>query len=89
MTELVLFSSSDSLFSSPRACSNSTERGPDAGPRERAPPRAMVDGTRIWQFSATDLGLLIGVPAGYVLLGYVVFQYTTRRARQLGVLGDY
>jgi ABC-2 type transport system permease protein len=51
--------------------------------------RAMVDGTRLWQFSALDMGLLVGVPAGYVLLGYVVFQYTTRRARRLGVLGDY
>jgi ABC-2 type transport system permease protein len=49
----------------------------------------MVDGTRIWQFSALDLGLLVGVPAGYVLFGYVVFRYTTRRARRLGVLGDY
>ncbi|MBV0902213.1 ABC transporter permease [Haloarcula salina] len=51
--------------------------------------RAMVDGTRLWAFPAADLALLVGVAVGYVLLGYVVFRYTTRRARRLGVLGDY
>jgi len=51
--------------------------------------RAMVDGTRIWEFSITDLGLLVAVAVGYLGAGYVVFQYATRRARRLGVLGDY
>ncbi|SIS17766.1 ABC transporter permease [Natronorubrum thiooxidans] len=51
--------------------------------------RAMVDGVRLWEFTLTDVGLLIGIAAGYLALGYVVFQYATRRARRLGVLGDY
>jgi ABC-2 type transport system permease protein len=51
--------------------------------------RAMIDGTRLWQFPIADLAVLVGVAAGYVLLGYLVFQYATRRARRLGVLGDY
>jgi ABC-2 type transport system permease protein len=51
--------------------------------------RAMRDGRRLWEFPAGDLLLLVGVAAGYLLVGYVVFQYATRRARRLGVLGDY
>ena len=51
--------------------------------------RAMLDGTRLWEFSPLDLGLLVGVAAGYLAVGYLVFQVATRRARRLGVLGDY
>ncbi len=51
--------------------------------------RAMVDGTRLWEFSIPDLAILLGTAVGYLGLGYLVFQYTTRRARKLGVLGDY
>jgi ABC-2 type transport system permease protein len=51
--------------------------------------RAMVDGTRLWEFGAADLIGLVAVAAGYLALGYAVFRYTTRRARRLGVLGDY
>ena len=51
--------------------------------------RAMIDGTRLWEFSPVDLGILVGTAVGYLALGYVVFQYSTRRARRLGVLGDY
>ena len=51
--------------------------------------RAMVDGTRLWEFPPLDLAMLVAVAVGYVALGYAVFQYTTRRARRLGVLGDY
>ena len=51
--------------------------------------RAMVDGVRLWEFSPLELGLLVGVAGGYLGGGYLVFQYTTRRARRLGVLGDY
>jgi ABC-2 type transport system permease protein len=50
---------------------------------------AMVDGTRLWQFGPLELGLLVVVAVGYLVGGYVVFQYATRRARRLGVLGDY
>jgi len=51
--------------------------------------RAMIDGTRLWEFPAADLAVLVGVAVGYVALGYLVFEYATRRARRLGVLGDY
>ncbi|WP_152042665.1 ABC transporter permease [Salinigranum salinum] len=51
--------------------------------------RAMVDGTRLWEFPLVDLAVLVGVAIAYVAFGYWVFQYTTRRARRLGVLGDY
>ncbi|MFC4541863.1 ABC transporter permease [Halosolutus amylolyticus] len=51
--------------------------------------RAMIDGTRLWEFTPIEVGLLVAIAAGYVALGYVVFQYATRRARRLGVLGDY
>jgi len=51
--------------------------------------RAMVDGTRLWEFSLPDLALLVGVAAGYLAGGYLIFQLATRRARRLGVLGDY
>ncbi len=51
--------------------------------------RAMIDGTRLWEFPLLDLTVLVGTAVGYVLMGYVVFEMTTRRARKLGVLGDY
>ena len=51
--------------------------------------RAMVDGVRLWEFGLADLALLVGVAVGYLLGGYLVFHYATRRARRLGVLGDY
>jgi ABC-2 type transport system permease protein len=49
----------------------------------------MVDGTRLWMFDPLELGLLVAVAVGYLVGGYVVFHYATRRARRLGVLGDY
>ncbi len=51
--------------------------------------RAMIEGTQLWEFSPIDLALLVCVAAGYLAIGYAVFQYATRRARRLGVLGDY
>jgi ABC-2 type transport system permease protein len=51
--------------------------------------RVMVDGVRLWEFSPGEVGLLVAVAAGYLAGGYVVFHYATRRARRLGVLGDY
>nr|WP_217350902.1 ABC transporter permease [Salinadaptatus halalkaliphilus] len=51
--------------------------------------RTMVDGVRLWEFGLGELGLLLAVAVGYLLGGYVVFHYATRRARRLGVLGDY
>jgi ABC-2 type transport system permease protein len=49
----------------------------------------MVDGVRLWEFGILDIGLLVGVAVGYLVGGYIVFHYATRRARRLGVLGDY
>jgi len=51
--------------------------------------RAMLNGTRLWEFAAADVGLLVVVAVGYLGAGYLVFRYATRRARRLGVLGDY
>ncbi len=51
--------------------------------------RAMVDGIRLWEFALWELALLFGVAVGYLGGGYLVFRYATRRARRLGVLGDY
>ncbi|EMA61314.1 ABC transporter permease [Halorubrum distributum JCM 13561] len=51
--------------------------------------RAMVDGVRLWEFPLVDLALLVAVAVGYLIGGYLVFEYATARARRLGVLGDY
>ncbi|QCC59464.1 ABC transporter permease [Natrinema thermotolerans] len=51
--------------------------------------RTMIHDVRLWEFPAVDLAILLGVAVGYVALGYAIFQYATRRARRLGVLGDY
>ncbi|PSQ52568.1 ABC transporter permease [Halobacteriales archaeon SW_8_65_20] len=51
--------------------------------------RAMVDGVRLWEFPLADLALLVSVAVGYLIGGYLVFEYATARARRLGVLGDY
>jgi ABC-2 type transport system permease protein len=51
--------------------------------------RAMLDGTRIWEFAPLELAVLVGTAVGYVAVGYLVFEWATRRARKLGVLGDY
>ncbi len=51
--------------------------------------RTMVDGSRLWEFTPLELAVLVGVAGGYLAFGFVVFQYATRRARRLGVLGDY
>jgi len=51
--------------------------------------RAMVDGTRLWEFDTVTLAVLVGTAGCYLALGYVAFSLTTRRARRLGVLGHY
>ncbi|MEF8851580.1 MAG: ABC transporter permease [Haloarculaceae archaeon] len=51
--------------------------------------RAMRDGVRLWEFDPATLAVLVGTSAFYLGLGYAVFGLTTRRARRLGVLGDY
>ena len=51
--------------------------------------RAMRDGVRLWEFEPAAIAVLVGTSVLYLALGYAVFGLTTRRARRLGVLGDY
>ena len=51
--------------------------------------RAMTDGVRLWEFEPVALAALVGTAATYLALGYGAFALATRRARRLGVLGDY
>lgn len=51
--------------------------------------RAMRDGVRLWEFDPSASLLLVGVAVGYVAVGYAVFTLFVRRARKLGVMGDY
>ena len=51
--------------------------------------RAMRDGVRLWEFEPASLAILVGTGVGYLLVGYLVFTLCQRRARRLGVLGDY
>lgn len=51
--------------------------------------QAMTDGVRLWEFEPAALAVLVGTAVGYLALGYAIFKLATRRARRLGVLGDY
>jgi ABC-2 type transport system permease protein len=51
--------------------------------------RAMQDGVRLWQFPAAEVGILVFTAVLYPAIGYVIFYFAHRRARKLGVLGDY
>ena len=51
--------------------------------------RAMRDGVRLWEFEPTAIAVLVGTAVLYLGIGYAIFGLTTRRARRLGVLGDY
>lgn len=51
--------------------------------------RAMRRGETLGSMPASDLLLAVGVAALYLGLGYAVFTLCQRRARKLGVLGDY
>jgi len=50
---------------------------------------AMKNGVRLWEFPVADLTILLVSGVGYLVVGYVLFQLCQRRARNLGVLGDY
>ncbi|WP_224447120.1 ABC transporter permease [Haloprofundus salilacus] len=50
---------------------------------------AMTQGTALWQFPATDLAVLGATAVGYLAVGAYVFGVASRRARRLGVLGQY
>ena len=51
--------------------------------------RAMRDGVQLWEFDPLTVAVLVGTSVCYLALGYAIFGLTTRRARRLGVLGDY
>ncbi|EFW92486.1 hypothetical protein ZOD2009_09263 [Haladaptatus paucihalophilus DX253] len=51
--------------------------------------QSMQNGTSLWNIDPTDLGILVGVAVVYTVVGYVAFTLCQRRARKLGVLGDY
>jgi ABC-2 type transport system permease protein len=51
--------------------------------------RAMTDGVRIWEFDPIELTVLVLTTVFYLGFGYIVFYAAHRRARRLGVLGDY
>ncbi|WEL17070.1 ABC-type multidrug transport system, permease component [Halorhabdus sp. SVX81] len=49
----------------------------------------MRDGVRLWELDPLALAILVGTAGLYLGAGYAMFVLTTRRARRLGVLGDY
>ncbi|MFB6177882.1 MAG: ABC transporter permease, partial [Halobaculum sp.] len=51
--------------------------------------KAMREGVSLWAFSPRAIGILVVVAVGYFTAGYLVFRLLVRRARRLGVLGDY
>ncbi|MFB6200820.1 MAG: ABC transporter permease [Halorhabdus sp.] len=51
--------------------------------------KVMRDGVHVWEVPVLDLGVLVGSAVFYLFAGYGVFVLATRRARRLGVLGDY
>lgn len=51
--------------------------------------QAMRRGVRLWEFDPAALAVLVGTAAFYLGAGYLAFGLATRRARRLGVLGDY
>lgn len=51
--------------------------------------RVMKDGVRLWEFDPVALTILLGTAVLYQGVGYVVFKLATKRARRLGVVGDY
>ena len=50
---------------------------------------SMREGTRLWEFPPTELGILFGTAVAYFAVGYYLFQRAQRRARRKGVLGHY
>ncbi|MFT4890149.1 MAG: ABC-2 type transport system permease protein [Halobacteriales archaeon] len=49
----------------------------------------MRHGTRLWQFPALDLGVLVLTAIGYFMVGYWTFLRLSRLARDRGVMGHY
>ncbi len=51
--------------------------------------RAMRNGVRLWEFPIEAHATLVAVAVGYLAVGYAGFMLFVRRARRLGVMGDY
>lgn len=51
--------------------------------------QSMNDGMHLWEFGVLDLGQLVIVGIGYLVLGYGAFMAMTAHARRRGVLGHY
>lgn len=51
--------------------------------------RAMIDGLRLWELPAVELAILLVNGLVYLFVGYGVFHVLVRRARKLGVMGQY
>jgi len=49
----------------------------------------ITEGTRLWEFAPTEIGILVVIGLGYFLPALLAFRLFHRRARKLGVLGDY
>lgn len=50
---------------------------------------AMEDGVRLWEFPASELGLLVVPAVVYLLAGFYCFHRAQYRARKNGLLGQY
>lgn len=50
---------------------------------------AMENGTRLWEFPAPELGVLVATNALYLALGYYCFHRAVQKARAEGLLGHY
>lgn len=51
--------------------------------------RAMEDSIRLWEFQATEIGLLVALSVGYCAIGYYCFYRAGIKARKNGLLGHY
>lgn len=51
--------------------------------------RAMANGTRLWEFPATELVAFAVNSIGYLVIGYVVFSRFVERTRDRGSMGHY
>lgn len=47
------------------------------------------EGTQLWEFAPTEISILMVIGLGYFIPAILAFRLFHRRARKLGVLGDY
>ncbi|GAB7018050.1 ABC transporter [Halostagnicola bangensis] len=51
--------------------------------------RAMIDGTRLWEFSPVELTALVASSLAYLAVGYVIFGWFVGKTRERGIMGHY